>query len=116
MHTGRWSGRACKLRFCCAMAVFFWGGAAHSQQVPDTSFRPPIANPAFPPGEGPVVAVDAGHTNFHTADDRYLPFADLLLRDGYVVRSSYLVFTEQSLREPRILVISNALNPRNASN
>jgi hypothetical protein len=36
-----------------------------AQQVPDRFYRPPIENPAYPTGRGPVVCVDEAHTNFH---------------------------------------------------
>ncbi len=85
----------------------------HAQQVPDTAFRPLIAKPAFPPGQGPVVLVDEAHFNFHTAAGRYRPFADLLARDGYVVKASASKFTAEALRAAKILVVCNALHERN---
>ena len=54
------------------------------QQVPDTGYAPPIENPAYAQNQGPLVCIDEGHNNFHTRGDRYLPFARLLERDGYV--------------------------------
>lgn len=86
-----------------------------AQQVADTAFTPPIASPAFPQGKGPVVLIDEGHFNFHTATGRYLPFATLLRRDGYVVRGSAAKFTPEALRAGQVLVISNALNKANES-
>lgn len=83
-------------------------GALGAQQVADTTFRPPIEKPAYPPATGPVVQIDEAHHNFHTATGRYLPFAELLRRDGYVVRASAVRFTAQALRSGRVLVISNA--------
>jgi hypothetical protein len=79
-----------------------------AQQVADTTFRPPIEKPAYPAGAGPVVQVDEAHHNFHTVTGRYLPFADLLRRDGYVVRPSAVRFTADALKSGRVLVISNA--------
>ena len=61
-------------------------GALAAQQVADTTFRPPIERPAYPARTGPVVQIDEAHQNFHTATGRYLPFAELLRRDGYVSR------------------------------
>jgi len=85
----------------------------HAQQVADRKFRPPIEKPAFPPGKGPVVLVDEAHFNFHTASGRYLPFAALLRRDGYVVKGSAAKFTAKVLNGAKVLVISNALNEKN---
>jgi len=83
-------------------------------QRADLEFRPPIIDPAFATGAGPVVLIDEAHYNFHTAEGRYKPFAELLRRDGYIVRSSASAFTEQSLAGARVLVISNALNKDDA--
>ena len=84
-----------------------------AQQLADTDFRPPIENPAYPVGKGPVVLIDEAHFNFHTATGRYLPFAELLRRDGYVVQPSAARFTAEVLEACRVLVISNALNEVN---
>ena len=81
-----------------------------AQQRPDLEFRPLIIDPAFEIGTGPVVLIDEAHFNFHTAEGRYKPFAELLRRDGYIVRPAATEFTELSLAGARILVISNALN------
>ena len=83
------------------------------QQMADTDFKPPIQNPAFKENSGPVILIDEAHFNFHTATGRYLPFAEFLRRDGYVVKASTKKFTKESLSEAKILVISNALNERN---
>jgi hypothetical protein len=82
-----------------------------SLQQSDRLFRPRIAQQAYAAGEGPVVLIDEAHNNFHTATGRYLPFAELLRRDGYVVRASEVRFTEEMLRTARLLVIANARRP-----
>jgi hypothetical protein len=87
-----------------------------SQQVADTNFKPVIAKPEYSRGKGPVVAIDQGHNNFHTADGRYLPFARLLMSDGYRVDSCTGDFTQTQLKNVRILVIANALNKINIQN
>jgi len=81
-----------------------------AQQVPDSSFNPPISNPAYPEGTGPVVMIDKAHNNFHTAEGRYYTFARLLSRDGYRILSSGCPFSPDSLKRGSILVISNALH------
>ena len=101
-------------KLCCGTLLLC--GSAGAQQVADTSYNPPIANPAYPQGEGPLVIIDQAHFNYHTAEGRYFPFAELLRRDGYVVRvSTYGSLNAEALRDVRILVISNALHARNAS-
>lgn len=91
-------------------------GAANAQQVADSAFHPPIGRPAFAEGAGPVVAVDVAHTNFHRPDGRYLTFAELLRRDGYVVRAGDQPWSAQSLAGIHILVVANALHPSNDTN
>lgn len=87
-----------------------------SQQVADTTFNPVIPQPEYARGKGPVVAIDEGHYNFHTADGRYLPFARLLRADGYVVKGYSGEFEKDQLKDVRILVIANALNKINVQN
>jgi hypothetical protein len=96
-----------------ALVVTAAGVVAVAQYVPDTTFRPPIEKPAFLPQKGPVVLLDEAHFNYHTSAGRYLPFAELLRRDGYIVKASTGLFTAETLRGGSILVISNALNERN---
>jgi hypothetical protein len=96
---------------CVALGMA--AATADAQQVPDSAFAPAIARPAFGQGAGPVVLVDEAHTNFHTADGRYYAFAQLLRRDGYVVRGLREPFTAASLAGTRVLVIANALHARN---
>jgi len=83
--------------------------AVRAQQVADTTFNPPIAEPAYSAGRGPVVMLDEAHFNFHTATGRYVSFAQLLRRDGYVVHASASRFDKESLGKGKILVIANAL-------
>lgn len=83
------------------------------QQIADTAFLPTIENPTWEPGTGPVVYIDEGHNNFHTSTGRYLPFAELLRRDGYQVKPFKGRFSKKALSECDILVISNALHERN---
>lgn len=87
-----------------------------AQQVADTTYRPPINNPAYSSGKGPVVFIDEGHFNFHTKDGRYNSFATLLERDGYRVQGYTWVFTKEKLASGKILVISNALHEINQEN
>ena len=77
-------------------------------QIPDKSFNPRISNPVYDVGQGPVVCLDEGHNNFHTLDNRFWAFGELLRRDGYVVESTKLKFTADVLHPCSILVIANA--------
>jgi hypothetical protein len=84
-----------------------------AQQVADTLFNPNVGAPAFKEGAGPTVLIDEGHCNFHTMNGRYLPFARLLQKDGYVVKAHGGKFTRTDLDRAKILVISNALAKEN---
>ncbi len=82
-----------------------------AQQVADTTFHPPIEKPAYSVGRGPIVLIDEAHDNFHTSTGRYLPFAELLRRDGFVVTASVAPFAPETLRAARVLVMANAVAP-----
>ena len=88
---------------------------ASAQQMADTSFLPEINNPTWESGSGPTVMIDEAHNNFHTASGRYLPFAQLLRRDGYTVEPFKQRFTKETLKDVDILVIANALHPSNVN-
>jgi hypothetical protein len=81
---------------------------AFAQQQPDPEFNTSIENPAYKK-DGPRVAFDEAHHNFHTAEGRYKPFVDLLMNDGYRVVRSRQPFTKTSLSSFKVLVIANAL-------
>lgn len=87
-----------------------------AQQVPDRSFCPPPFDPRFPYGDGPIVLVDAGHSNLHTADGGYFPFASVLRKDGFRVRTVARSFTRPALDDAALLVVVNALHQRNVKN
>lgn len=97
-----------------AIALSLTPSEGIAQQVADSAFAPPIARPAFAAGEGPLVLLDEGHVNFHTLDGRYYTFGRLLARDGYRVRPLRGTITADALDGARVLVIANALAPRNA--
>ena len=97
------------MRFLSALStVMVCGLTISAQQVSDRAFRPVIDTPAYEVGTGPVVCLDEAHANFHTLDDRFWAFGELLRRDGYVVRASRTTFTPSSLAECGVLVIANA--------
>lgn len=84
-----------------------------AQQIGDADFNPQLKNPYYKTGEGPVILIDEAHNNFHTLSGRYKPFAEILEKDGYKVKSNAEIFTIENLSRAKILVISNALNERN---
>ncbi len=87
--------------------------ATRAQQVGDTDFHFENPNPAYANGEGPQVCIDEAHFNFHTADGRYKPFAELLGGDGYRVSGFAYQFTREALTDCGVLVIANAVAAEN---
>jgi hypothetical protein len=95
------------------LLLLFVTGITNAQQIGDPEFDPPIFNPAYQPGQGSKIYIDEAHNNFHTMDGRYKSFADLLTKDGYVVKPLKDSASIKSFEDVDILVISNALNSRN---
>jgi len=77
-------------------------------QVPDKSYQPVIANPAYQKAESPLVCLDEAHNNFHTLAGRFWAFGELLRRDGYEVKANREKFSTDVLDRCNILVIANA--------
>ncbi|MDP2481569.1 MAG: DUF4350 domain-containing protein [Candidatus Palauibacterales bacterium] len=69
--------------------------------------------PAYPQGRGPLVLIDEGHHEFHTAEGRYRRFAELLRADGYRVEPHRGRFTAAALDSAKVLVIANPVSARN---
>ena len=82
-----------------------------AQQAPDPEFDTSVENPAYKK-EGPRVLFDEAHHNFHTIEGRYKPFVDLMMNDGYRVIRNRQPFNKSMLSSFKILVISNALEPK----
>jgi S1-C subfamily serine protease len=95
-------------RLSCTIALFLSvQTGAMAQQFADPEFDAKVDRPAFT-NRHPVVFMDAAHNNFHTAEGRYKPFAELLKNDGYTVAPNRQKFTSESLKGCAILVVSNA--------
>ncbi|MFC2161254.1 hypothetical protein ACFLRW_00780 [Acidobacteriota bacterium] len=77
----------------------------------DLNYRFPNLNPSYPMGKGPVVLVDEAHNNFHTVLTTYLPFANLLTEDGYVVKRGLNKISKDLPDDVRIYVIADAQPP-----
>lgn len=84
-----------------------------AQQLADPNVDASVAKPAYARGAGPLVLIDEAHHNFHTADGRFKPFADLLRNDGFKVESSKVAFTDPAVARGKVMVIANALNEAN---
>jgi len=77
----------------------------------DPSFQPVLQDPAFPPGEGPVVCVDEAHNNFHTVQGTYRPFALVLEKDGYRIQRLTARASPLALDSCAALVVADAQPP-----
>ncbi|QQS34728.1 MAG: DUF4350 domain-containing protein [Ignavibacteriales bacterium] len=96
-------------------SILFYSSFVLAQQFGDSTYTPKIDNPVYNYGEGPTIFIDEAHNNFHTMQGRYKPFADVLAKDGYVIKPFSTQFTVEELAGCKILVIANALNERNIS-
>jgi hypothetical protein len=101
-------------RLACATGwVVLLAGAAglvYAGQEPDLTFDLSVSAPAYRDVH-PTVVIDEAHQNLHTATGLYAPLARLLTNDGYRITSGERPFTEGSLNEARVLIISNARVP-----
>jgi hypothetical protein len=94
------------------VVVCCWAGsviAGAAQQIVDPDFRAGVEYPVYS-GNGPTVAIDEAHSNFHTAAAQYAPFAALLKNDGYRVTESTRPFAADALTGISVLVVANARN------
>jgi hypothetical protein len=100
-------------RWIVALFVALASSAAFAQQTGDMEADLTVSRPLFARGQGPIVAIDAAHNNFHTAEERYAPFAEVLRNDGFRIRSLTAKISPSELAPLQVLVISNALADEN---
>lgn len=84
--------------------------SASAQRIPDPEFDTSVERPVYKLRH-PAVVIDEAHSNFHTAEGRYKPLAEMLRSDGYHVLRGTRKFDRKSLKGVRILAISNATAP-----
>lgn len=96
------------IRRITLLSLLFLAHGANSQQAPDPDFYFTNDIPAFDDEQGPTVCIDEAHKNFHTAEGRYLSFANLLRADGFRVDPFDQHFSAESLGACEILVVANA--------
>jgi hypothetical protein len=93
--------------FFCAALLLCVHDHALAQVVPDLSFDTAVEAPAYRTRH-PRVVIDEAHCNYHTAEGRYLPFANLMRNDGYSVERGTQKFSRETLGGIDVLVIANA--------
>jgi hypothetical protein len=103
-----------KLGIAMVLGVAFTSCGRTQEQSADQPFRFENRDRTFSSGAGPLVCVDEAHNNYHTADGRYRPFAELLRGDGYRVEGFDSAFSEEALGRCDLLVIANPLADVNA--
>src|SRR5258708_35274230 len=97
------------MRLTIILFLFFVSvGFALAQQMADPDFDATVAQATYIRTH-PRIAIDQAHDNFHTKDELFKPFADLLRSDGYDVVANTAKFTSGSLEGIDVLVISDAL-------
>jgi hypothetical protein len=99
--------RSSKLLVCVLVVSSFWVTTS-AQHLADPAFKAEVEHPAYTKNT-PRVMFDEAHNNFHTSNNRYKPFADLLMNDGYRLVVNRQPFTKQTLQSFKLLVIVNAL-------
>lgn len=90
---------------CC---TFLSTGCVDHGQYVDMEADVSVDKPEYPSGLGPNVAIDAAHANFHTANGRYEPLANLLRNDGFNIEENHAKLTDSSFTSANIFVIANA--------
>jgi len=95
----------------CVVCLLHVTASHAQQQIIDPDFKVTVEKPAYEKN-GPTVAIDEAHSNFHTAGGQYKPLADLLTNDGYRIVASTRKFESEVLSGVNVLVVANA-NARN---
>jgi hypothetical protein len=88
--------------------LFALSSVTFGQQTADPDFKATVEHPAYTK-TFPRVLFDEGHNNFHTANGRYKPFADLIMVDGYHLVRGRKPFNKETLDTFKVLVIADAL-------
>jgi len=83
------------------------------QQEADPDVDLSVARPVYPQGQGPRLAIDQGHNNFHTVEGRFAPFAAVARADGYRVSGLGMRLNKTALSEVDLLVVANPLAAEN---
>lgn len=94
-----------------AIVLLLLTGSAHAEwpMWNDPEFHAAVENPAYAPGEGPVILLDGAHHNFFIQWDFIDPFAALAEADGYRTVKGKERFTAEYLAGFDIVMIVTAL-------
>lgn len=102
-------------RLAILFNVLLVSSCSDSPQQADATFEPYKRTATYTSNASPVVQVDEAHHNFLTINNRFKPFAQVLLSDGVTVESNKVSFSQQALKNVDILVIANALDKKRSN-
>lgn len=88
-----------------AMVILIFMNLPVEMQGAAMFYNPPVSDPSYEKGQGPVIYIDQGHHNFHTLDGRLRSTGHLLERDGYNVLAYDGQFESERLKESKILMM-----------
>ena len=89
-------------------ALSFWSCGDGAQRV-DLSADINVYDAAYEKDRGPRVVLDGAHNNFHTATGLFVPLANLLRNDGFVVEQNTARLNDSTaFQTADIFVIANA--------
>jgi hypothetical protein len=98
--------------FVLINSILFFLNSPFERVIPDNFYSPQFKT-EYDKSKGTEIYIDEGHNNQHTASGTYSPFANILTKDGYIIRPFTNRFTSKTLEQIKILVICNALNEKN---
>ncbi|WP_299364089.1 hypothetical protein [Winogradskyella sp.] len=111
-------GNLLKVKFILSVFLFLMVLTTSSSQEEsfnlDSLFLQTIPNKSYSKSSGPLVYIDKGHNNYHTLQDRFKPFGELLEYDGYKVDELEDI-SSLNQNQPKVLVIANAISETNVS-
>ena len=93
-------------------SILFFLNSPFERVIPDNFYSPQFKS-EYDKSKGTEIYIDEAHNNQHTASGTYSPFANILTKDGYIIRPFTDRFTSKTLKQIKILVICNALNEKN---
>jgi len=87
-----------------------------SQQVIDSLFTKDIQEPTYNSENSPIIYLDEGHNNGSQLNTSFKPTSNILVKDGYIVKSNREQISNEILNRADILVVIDALASENIDN
>jgi hypothetical protein len=83
------------------------------QQLIDSLFVGNIQEPTYSFGKGPTILLDEAHHNGMQLNTGFKPLSNVLIKDGFRIKTISSTITENALKNVNILVIIDALAEQN---